>query len=212
MAGAEQEGMHGETYDTMSAAQCPAWLPDYIRGAMVIRKRNGIKEMACRLCVMNIGGRKEKWYKEWDNLLSHFKDCHHKRATQAAMYYDTRPPEQSAWTIDGVALHPSFKKVPDQKKLAKVREAYDRDVARSADSKTQRLPGQTPQAVMAKVKAGMSGKEIQTRPGTNPAVERRPYPFGPIALERRQALGKHTQDGQLGQRHKAANTAATQDS
>eukprot|EP00971_Amphidinium_carterae_P107821 2134942-Amphidinium_carterae.2 len=71
----EREILHGETYNTMTAAQCPPWLPDYIRGAMVIR----------RLCVMNIGGRKEKWYKDWDNLWYHFKDCHHKKATQAAM-------------------------------------------------------------------------------------------------------------------------------
>eukprot|EP00971_Amphidinium_carterae_P072977 1443235-Amphidinium_carterae.2 len=69
----------------MTAARCPPWLPDYIRGAMVIRKRGSIKEMACRLCVMNIGGRKEKWYKDWDNLWHHFKDCHHKKATRAAM-------------------------------------------------------------------------------------------------------------------------------
>eukprot|EP00971_Amphidinium_carterae_P223597 4436432-Amphidinium_carterae.1 len=64
---------------------CPPWLLDYIRGAMVIRMRRGAKGRACRLCVMNIGGRKEKWYKEWDSLWAHFKDCHHKRATQAAM-------------------------------------------------------------------------------------------------------------------------------
>eukprot|EP00971_Amphidinium_carterae_P341201 6479889-Amphidinium_carterae.2 len=117
-------------------------------------------------------------------------------------YYDTRPPEQSAWNVDGellvlnpreilgttgVALHPSFRKEPDQDKLTKVREAYERDVTRSADVKRQRLPGQTPQPVRAKVKAGMSGKDVQTRPGTKPAVERRPYPFGPVAQEHRVA-------------------------
>eukprot|EP00971_Amphidinium_carterae_P107822 2134942-Amphidinium_carterae.3 len=90
----------------------------------------------------------------------------------------------------GVALHPSFRKEPDQDKLSKVRAAYERDVTRSADVKTQRLPGQTPlspQAVRSKVKAGMSGKDVQTRPGTTLAVERRPYPFGPVAQERRLA-------------------------
>eukprot|EP00971_Amphidinium_carterae_P122201 2419636-Amphidinium_carterae.1 len=123
-ASAEQEEvLHVETYETLRQSMSPPWLPDYIRGAMVMRERKGgVKELACRLCIMNIGGRKEKWYKDWGSLWEHFKACHHKRTTQTAMvlhlaerwqeltdthresglgwtlqYYDTRPPEHSTW-------------------------------------------------------------------------------------------------------------------
>eukprot|EP00971_Amphidinium_carterae_P290620 5770882-Amphidinium_carterae.1 len=61
-AAAEQtEVLHVETYETLRQTMSPPWLPDYIRGAMVMKERKGgAKELACRLCIMNIGGRKEK--------------------------------------------------------------------------------------------------------------------------------------------------------
>eukprot|EP00971_Amphidinium_carterae_P341202 6479889-Amphidinium_carterae.3 len=34
----------------MTAAQCPPWLPDYIHGAMVTRKRGNIKDGVPTLC------------------------------------------------------------------------------------------------------------------------------------------------------------------
>eukprot|EP00971_Amphidinium_carterae_P032164 633175-Amphidinium_carterae.1 len=77
--------VHGEDYVTLSEEQSPPWLPDYIRGAMVVRQTKKGRELACRLCIMNIGGRKAKWYSDFDSLWTHFKDVHHKKATQAAM-------------------------------------------------------------------------------------------------------------------------------
>eukprot|EP00971_Amphidinium_carterae_P311318 6187621-Amphidinium_carterae.1 len=69
-AAAEQnEVLHVETYETLRQTMSPPWLPDYIGGAMVMRERKGgAKELACRLCIMNIGGRKEKWYKDGQPL------------------------------------------------------------------------------------------------------------------------------------------------
>eukprot|EP00971_Amphidinium_carterae_P012154 239325-Amphidinium_carterae.1 len=74
-----------EDYVTLGAEESPPWLPDYIRGAMVVRQARKGKELACRLCLMNIGGRKAKWYADFDTLWMHFRDVHHKKATQAAM-------------------------------------------------------------------------------------------------------------------------------
>eukprot|EP00971_Amphidinium_carterae_P331963 6465818-Amphidinium_carterae.2 len=82
---------------------------------------------------MNIGGRKAKWYADFDSLWTHFKDVHHKKATQAAMilhladrwaqlsdthresglgwclqYFDNRPAEHSTWgsNDEAVVLNP----------------------------------------------------------------------------------------------------------
>eukprot|EP00971_Amphidinium_carterae_P032102 632168-Amphidinium_carterae.1 len=115
-------------------------------------------------------------------------------------YYDTRPPEHSTWQLEGgdtfvlnprevlgttgVALHPSFQAVPDPAKVQQLRDIYEKDVSKSAEFKTRRQPGETTQAVRAKVKAGAM-KEVQTRPGTKPTMPTKiPYPFGPYATLR----------------------------
>eukprot|EP00971_Amphidinium_carterae_P223761 4440045-Amphidinium_carterae.1 len=126
----------------------------------------------------------------------HLSDTHRESGLGWCLqYFDQRPADHSTWGshdeaivlnprailgTTGVSLHPSFRSTPDEQKLSQVREAYENDIARAADSKMRRQPGQTPQQVRSKVKAN-SSKDTQTRPGMKPTIGegRRPFPFGP---------------------------------
>eukprot|EP00971_Amphidinium_carterae_P143520 2843582-Amphidinium_carterae.3 len=163
---------------------------------MVMReRRGGAKDLACRLCIMNIGSRKEKWYKDWGSLWEHIirpvitiarprQQCMvFHLAERWAEMSDTHRESGLGEILGttGVALHPSFQAVPDHDKVQRLRAIYEKDVSKSAEFKTRRQPGETPQAIRAKVKAGTS-KEVQTRPGTKPTMPTKiPYPFGPYA-------------------------------
>eukprot|EP00971_Amphidinium_carterae_P249688 4955947-Amphidinium_carterae.1 len=95
--------LHGLEEEKLSSPMRPPWFLKHFRGAKV----------------MNIGERKDKWYKDWDNGEAHRKDCHSKHAMAnmvairmersgthderglgwTLQYYDTQPAALRRWKM-----------------------------------------------------------------------------------------------------------------